>query len=50
MQNDPIRNYYLQGYADAKAGRRSRVPQNFKLAYSNGRSDALANKKSRYEA
>lgn len=48
--NDPIKNFYLQGYADAKAGRKGRgIPQNFKLAYVSGRYDAVTNKPSRYD-
>ena len=49
LQKDPIRTYYTMGYADVKTGRKGRrVPQSFKLAYSNGKSDALAKKSSRY--
>jgi hypothetical protein len=50
MANDPIRTYYLFGYADAKAGKHNRrgVPQNFKLAYVSGRYDATCGKPSRY--
>ena len=50
MQNDPIKNFYIKGYEDAKAGRKARgIPQNFKLAYVSGRYDAATNKLSRYE-
>lgn len=50
MQNDPIKTYYLKGYADRMAGKRNspRVPQNFKLAYSSGRYDAVRGLPSRY--
>lgn len=40
--------YYSLGYDDFTAGRKARrVPQNFKLAYLNGRSDARAEKPKR---
>lgn len=45
--NDPVANYYLLGYADLNEGRKvRRVPQNFKLAYLHGRSDAREGKAS----
>jgi hypothetical protein len=52
MANDPVKNFYLKGYADAKAGKKSqrnRVPYNFKLSYVSGRCDAYQNKTPRYE-
>lgn len=49
MQNDPYKNFYIKGFEDAKAGKSSRVPYNFKLSYVCGRSDALSGKISRYK-
>lgn len=48
--NDPVKNFYLLGYADVKEGRtqKRRVPQNYKLAYLNGKYDARKNRISRY--
>jgi hypothetical protein len=47
--NDPVKNFYLLGYQDAKEGKKGRrVPQNFKLAYVGGRYDAVTNKAPRY--
>lgn len=48
--NDPIKHFYLLGFADAKEGKKGRrgVPQNFKLAYVSGRYDAVTNQPSRY--
>lgn len=48
MQNDPVKNFYIRGYEDVKNGKKSRVPKNFKLAYHNGRYDAVTNKVNRY--
>ena len=49
--NDPIKAFYLKGYADRLAGKRNSraVPQNFKLAYASGRYDAVRGLPSRYE-
>lgn len=52
MQNDPVKNYYLKGYADGgnpDRVRMSAVPQNFKLAYSSGWYDARLGRAKRYE-
>lgn len=48
---DPIKLYYLRGYADKLAGKRNSpaIPQNFKLAYASGRYDAVRGLPSRYE-
>lgn len=47
--NDPVANYYLLGYSDFSDGRKARrVPQNFKLAYLHGRSDAREGKPAYY--
>lgn len=48
---DPIiEKFYQKGYADAKAGKRSRVCYMYKLAYVSGRYDAVSGRSSRYEA
>lgn len=48
--NDPVRNFYVLGYQDAKAGTKARrVPRNFKLAYVGGRLDAVVGKEPRYK-
>ncbi|QWY83593.1 hypothetical protein [Rhizobium phage RHph_X2_26] len=49
-QRDPYRFFYLKGYEDAKAGKRSRIPHNFKLCYVSGRHDAAAGLRPRYSA
>lgn len=52
MANDPVKNFYLQGYSDAKGEARKRmrkVPHNFKLTYVSGWYDAKAGKQPRYE-
>ena len=45
---DPIKYFYELGYADYKAGKRSRVPHMYKLSYHRGRYDAVVGKESRY--
>ena len=49
MQNDPYKNFYLKGFEDAKAGKKSRVPYNFKLSYASGRADAFSGNLNRYQ-
>lgn len=48
---DPIKIYYLRGYADRLAGKRNSpaIPYNYKLAYASGRYDAVRGLPSRYE-
>ena len=49
--SDPIKLYYLRGYADRLAGKRNSpaIPYNYKLAYASGRYDAVRGLPSRYE-
>lgn len=49
MANGPWRFYYQKGYEDFKSGKKSRVPQNYKLSYVSGRHDAASEKPSRYD-
>lgn len=46
--NDPVKNFYIHGYNDAKAGKKRRVPHHLKLTYTNGEWDARKGKPSRY--
>lgn len=50
MENDPYKNFYLKGWEDAKTGKKSRVPQNYKLCYVSGRYDFFAGRQKRYES
>lgn len=48
IMSDPWEFYYTKGYEDAKNGKRSRIPYNYKLSYVSGRYDFFSNKPSRY--
>jgi hypothetical protein len=50
MQNDPYKNFYIKGWEDAKSGKKSRIPQNYKLSYVSGRYDFVSGKENRYKA